>query len=478
MNRRSFLSSSAGVLAAAAAASNTAAEAEPPARQVRAEPGGNVLLVIADDQGLDAGCYGSAVRTPNLDRLAAQGTLFTQGYATVSSCSPSRAVLYTGLYSHSNGMYGLAHDVHNQSLLEWVVTLPRLMSAAGYATALIGKKHVKPDSALKYDAELAPEMPGRRDVALIAAEAGKFMRAQKGRPFFITVGYSDPHRAAVNFGNTRAWPGVPRVTYEPNSVPIPAHLPDLPAVREDLAQYYESVSRLDSGVGLLLQELSAAGHDHDTLIIYLSDNGRAFPGAKTTLYDEGIHLPLIIRAPRAKAGVRSDAMVSWIDITPTILDFAHAAGPAAYELPGRSVLPVLGAPRPPGWNKIFASHCFHEINQYYPMRALRTPRYAYIVNLANELSYPIAGDVASSPSWKAIEASRSKIGKRTVDAYLHRPAEELYDIAADPDQVVNLAGEPHHRQTRQEMREELSAWRVATKDPWLEGQTSPFGHKE
>jgi len=99
--------------------------------------GPNILLVIADDQGLDAGCYGGVVKTPNLDRLAAEGTLFTQGYASVSSCSPSRSVLYTGLFSHSNGMYGLAHDVHNQSLLDWVVTVPKLMSAAGYATALV-----------------------------------------------------------------------------------------------------------------------------------------------------------------------------------------------------------------------------------------------------------------------------------------------------------------------------------------------------
>jgi N-sulfoglucosamine sulfohydrolase len=161
MDRRDFLIKTTSLTAAASAAKS--AEAAEPAASAARTTRPNVLLLIADDQGLDAGCYGSPVKTPNLDRLAAEGTLFTQGYATVSSCSSSRSVLYTGLFSHSNGMYGLAHDVHNQSLLEWVVTLPKLMSAAGYATALVGKKHIRPETALPYDAELVPERPGVRD---------------------------------------------------------------------------------------------------------------------------------------------------------------------------------------------------------------------------------------------------------------------------------------------------------------------------
>ena len=475
MDRRNFLLGSTVGLAHAASHAKAAAAVQSPSTRVLGHHR-NILLIIADDQGLDAGCYGGAVKTPNLDRLAAQGTLFNQGYATVSSCSSSRSVLYTGLFSHSNGMYGLAHDVHNQSLLDWVVTVPKLMSAAGYATALVGKKHVRPDSALPYDAELVPERPGVRDVAAMATAAGEFMRAQSAKPFFITVGFSDPHRAEENFGNTRAWPDVPRLTYSPADVRIPSHLPDLPAVRADLAQYYESVSRLDRGVGLLLAQLQAAGREGDTLVIYLSDNGRPFPGAKTTLYDEGIHLPLIIRAPQGIPGVRSDAMASWVDITPTILDFAQVAGPASYKLHGRSLLPVLGQAHLPGWDRVFASHCFHEINQYYPMRAIRTPRHAYIMNLAHELDYPIAGDVASSPSWKAIEASGANLGKRPLSAYLRRPAEELYDVVADPDQITNLAGNAAHRDTLSQLRAALTQWRAATKDPWLQGQTSPFEH--
>jgi N-sulfoglucosamine sulfohydrolase len=439
----------------------------------------NVLLIIADDQGLDLGAYSNRVlRTPNLDQLAARGTLFTSAFATVSSCSPSRSVIYTGLYSHSNGMYGLAHDVHNQHLLPTVRTLPQLLKAAGYRTALVGKKHILPEDALPFDEELAPERPGIRDVAFMAGEARRFMAASADRPFLVIVGYSDPHRAEQNFGNTRAWPGIKRETYDPAKVVVPAHLPDLPEVRRDLADYYESISRLDSGVGLLLDALREAGHSSDTLVIYLSDNGRAFPGAKTTLYDEGIHLPLIVASPaQAKHGVRNDAMVSWIDVAPTILDWARVSN--TQPLPGRSILPILEQTNPPGWDRVFASHNFHEIQQYYPMRALRTREYKYIVNLAAPLEFPIAGDVASSPSWRAIEARPAVgLGTRTTQAFLHRPPEELYEVRKDPAEVRNLANDPAHRAVLERMRAEMKTFRQDTKDPWLPGQAAVFGHGE
>jgi N-sulfoglucosamine sulfohydrolase len=438
----------------------------------------NVLLIISDDQGRDLGVYGnSTLRTPHIDGLAARGTLFSNAFATVSSCSPSRSVLYTGLFSHSNGMYGLAHDIHNQHLLPQVRTLPQMLKEAGYVTALVGKKHILPESALPFDKELVPERSGVRDVALMASEMERFIRAQTKSPFFIIVGFSDPHRAPENFGNTREWPRVPRAVYDPASVTVPASLPDTPEVRQDLAQYYESISRLDSGIGLMLDALRNARHDSDTLVIYLSDNGRPFPGAKTTLYDEGILLPLIIRRPGGSAGVRNAAMVSWIDIAPTILDWTRAPSGVRYKLPGRSLLPILGETNPAGWDIVFASHNFHEIQQYYPMRALRTRKYKYILNLAAELPFPIAGDIATSPAWKAIEATPSLgLGQRTVSAFLHRPHEELYDIAQDPNEVRNLASDPAHQAALQVFRAQLAQFRLATHDPWLPGESTAYGH--
>jgi len=441
----------------------------------------NVLLIVADDQGRDLGVYGNPVlRTPNLDALAARGTLFTNAFATVSSCSPSRSVIYTGLYSHSNGMYGLAHDVHNQHLLPTVRTLPQYLKAAGYRTGLVGKKHILPESALPFDEELAPERPGNRDVAFMAGEARKFISRSGGKPFLLIVGYSDPHRAPENFGNTQTWPQVARATYDPAKIGVPAHLPDLPEVRRDLAQYYESVSRLDSGVGLLLNVLRDTKHEGDTLVVYLSDNGRAFPGAKTTLYDEGIHLPLIVASPaQSRRGVRNNAMVSWVDITPTILDWAHAAAPRDQQLAGRTLLPILEQADPPGWDRVFASHSFHEIQQYYPMRALRTREYKYILNIAAPLEFPIAGDIVSSPTWQVVAARPSVgLGARTLQAFLHRPAEELYDLRQDPSEVRNLAADPAHREVLERMRAEMTKFRAETHDPWLPGQATVFGHEE
>ena len=476
LTRRQFLLT--GMAATGAALAGDAFSAAPRA------PGNarNVLLIVADDHGYDLSCVGSRVRTPALDRLAGEGTLFTEGHASVSSCSSSRATLYTGLYSHTNGMYGLAHDVHNFSLLEDVRTLPWMLKQHGYATALVGKLHVKPEAQLDYDAWLLPEQAGNRDVAAMGHAAGQWMRAQGGKPFFLTMAYSDPHRTGdpSQFGNTRDWPEVARQRYRADEVTVPPHLPDLPGVREDLAQYYEAVSRMDSGVDILLRELAASGHADDTLVIYLSDNGRPFPGAKDNLYREGIHLPLIVRAPGVKRrGLRNRAMVSWIDITPTILDWAGVAPPAGYRylpLPGHSLLPILQQDDPAGWDEVFATHSFHEIDQYYPTRSLRTRRYSYFLNLQPSLRVPIASDVALSPSWKAITGTPgARLGKRTLDAFEHRPAEELYDLDADPDEVVNLAGDAGHARALDALRQQLAHWRTATRDPWMAGVTNPFG---
>jgi len=439
----------------------------------------NVLLIISDDQGRDLGAYGTEVLTPNIDALAARGTLFTEAFATVSSCSPSRSVIYSGLYSHSNGMYGLAHDVHNQHFVPWAKTLPQLLKSAGYATALVGKKHILPDSALPFDAELAPEQAGNRDVAYMANEMKRFLGQTRDKPFFVIVGFSDPHRAPQNFGNTQAWPQVARTRYDASKLKLPGHLPDLPAVRADLAEYYESVSRLDAGIGLLLDAVKAEGRADNTLVIYLSDNGRPFPGAKTTLYDAGIRLPLVISSPAQRhRGVRNDAMVSWIDIAPTILEWTNAKPAGEYTLPGRSLLPILEQSPVQGWDRVFASHGFHEINQYYPMRAVRTRDFKYIINLAHQLPFPIAGDVASSPSWRAInERKGTQLGKVAIATYLQRPQEELYDLKKDPDETRNIANDPAHRSTLESMRKTLTQFRQQTRDPWL-GGASVFEHEQ
>jgi N-sulfoglucosamine sulfohydrolase len=172
-------------------------------------------------------------------------------------------------------------------------------------------------------------------------------------------------------------------------------------------------------------------------------------------------------------------MVNWTDIAPTVLDWTGVAPPAAYQLSGKSLLPIMGKTGDPSRDTVFASHDFHEINQYYPMRAIRTRTHSYVLNLAWQLPYPIAGDVAASPSWRAISADPAiRLGQRTQATYLQRPAEELYDLTRDPDELVNVAANPAYAKIKTELAERLRATRAATKDPWLAGQTDPYSHMD
>jgi N-sulfoglucosamine sulfohydrolase len=323
-------------------------------------PRRNVVLLVADDLGLEVGCYGDrAARTPHLDALARRGVRFSHAFSTVSSCSPSRSVLYTGLYAHTSGQYGLAHGEHNFHTRAGVRVLPSYLRAAGYRTGIIGKVHVVPRGVYDFDKEIRA---GGRDGAEMARQARQFIADCGEKEFCLVLGYTDPHRAGKgkSFANEAKYPGIEAKRFDPKDVRVPPFLADRPDVRADLAEYYQAVNRLDQGVGRLLEVLRATGRDKDTLVLFLSDNGIPFPGAKTTLYDSGLHLPLIVYRPGLKkAGLVNRALVSWVDVLPTILDWAGLKAPA--KLPGRSLLPILEEEDPPGWDEVYASHCFHEV---------------------------------------------------------------------------------------------------------------------
>jgi N-sulfoglucosamine sulfohydrolase len=216
-----------------------------------------------------------------------------------------------------------------------------------------------------------------------------------------------------------------------------------------------------------------------------------------------MRLPLIVRAPGAKAGVTNEAMVSWVDLAPTILDFAgvkqvlaaplrqgeaeergggpggrgkNAAAAAAgklvpYAFHGRSFRATLGTggPAPEAWREVYASHTFHEITMYYPMRVIRTDRYKLIYNVAHQLPFPFATDLQESATWQSAlkGGTGAKYGKRTIDAFVNRPKYELYDLQADPDEAVNLADKPDMRATLAELSAKLKAFQEKTKDPWV-----------
>ncbi len=453
----------------------------------------NVVLIVADDHGCDTGAYGNEdVRTPHLDALAAEGTRFTHAFATTASCSASRSVILTGWHNHRTGQYGHQHAFHHFQSFGHVRSLPALLGAAGYHTVRVGKYHLAPEEV--YPFETVIQAPSRNPVEM-AERCSEVIKAEDGRPFFLYFATSDPHRGGKpggfnlspevpdSFGNRDGfpYPGVEIQKYEPTGLKVPPWLPASDATRAELAQYYQSVSRVDQGVGRLMKLLHEAGRDEDTLLLYLSDHGAAFAGAKTTVYEPGLRSPLIVRKPGAQSGVVQDALVSWVDITPTILDWAGvpeptwkgaerqpAAARGEDSLHGRSFLTIVGHAEAEGWDEVYASHTFHEITMYYPMRVLRERRYKLIWNLAHGLPYPFASDLWISSTWQqSYQAGMdAPYGLRTVQDYIHRPKYELYDLQEDPWEAHNLAEDPAHAQTPERMIEKLHRWQRQSSDPW------------
>jgi N-sulfoglucosamine sulfohydrolase len=426
----------------------------------------NVLVMIADDLGLHTGAYGDQTAAmPNLDRLASEGVRFTNAYCTTASCSASRSVILSGLHNHANGQYGHAHDFHHFAYLPKVKPLPSLLKDAGYQTGVIGKLHVNPVERFQWDLH---SEGAARDVSDMASRARTFIQGSDGKPWYLHVGYADPHRAEKGFAN-RDYKGVTRKRFDPAKMAVPSFLPDNSEVRDELAEYYEAANRMDQGIGKILDVLRETGQMDNTLILFFSDNGMAFPNAKTNLYDAGSRLPLIVRSPsQTKRGLVTNAMVNWADITPTILEWTGAKAPT-YPLHGKSFLPVLEQENPAGWDRVFYSHTFHEITMYYPVRGVRTKTHKYLLNLFPELSFPHASDLFESKTWQSVRAAgeTGMLGQRKASKYLHRDAEELYELSSDPNEVKNLAIEPQHRAQLEALRREVQQFRVETKDPWL-----------
>ena len=461
----------------------------------------NVLLVVADDLSPTAGCYGNQIiETPHLDRLAQEGTRFTHAFCTTASCSASRSVMLTGLHNHATGQYGHAHGFHHFRSYDSVESLPKLLAKIGYHTARIGKYHVAPESSYPFETAL----PGNsRDPVAMARRCGEFFAHLDDRPFFLLFATSDPHRgggkvsdealAADRFGNREEEADSPNQNqYAPSDVEVPGFLPDTEVCRAELAQYYESVSRVDRGLGTLLAELERTGHRDDTLVLVTSDHGMAFPGAKTNLYEPGMIIPLIARLPGTVASARvSTAMVSLVDLAPTILDYAGALDPDRPEavspsltdslvregirvvhrrdFHGVSFWPVLATGDDSGHDEVYGSHTFHEIQMYYPMRVIRGRRFKLIWNIAHQLPFPFASDLWAASTWQAQYrlGPSAPYGRRTVGAYIDRAEFELYDLERDPHETTNLADDPAHADRLARLQTRLREFQKRTGDGWI-----------
>lgn len=451
----------------------------------------NILLIIADDLGRDLSIYGykKTPNTPNLRRLASEGTVFENAFASTASCSGSRSTIYTGLHTHQNGQYGLHSREPYFTTFDSIETHPKIFNRLGYLTQIIGKVHVGP--AKTYPFSVRDDKHGRDGKWISERLEDHIKRCQsEDVPFFSTIGFLDPHRDGTRGGwaNNIDFAGTEKHVYDPKDVGIPEFLNDLPAVRHELAEYYQAIDRMDQSLGLAMDVLERKGVVDSTLVVFLSDNGPPFVSSKATLYDAGIRLPFVARCPGKKSGGRNPNLVSYVDLLPTFLDWTgnsdvHSSNPKGAKRIERSFLPILDFEQEhPDFGQVFCSHTFHELTAYYPTRVLRTRPYKYHRNIAWQLPFPIEGGLYASLSFEDMRNHQPegpgnvKLGKRPLKDYVHRPAELLFDIDRDPNELNNLADNADYQHILLDMRRTLEQWQRETGDPWFQRDGVSIAH--
>jgi N-sulfoglucosamine sulfohydrolase len=435
-------------------------------------------------------------QTPNLDALAKKSLIFNNAYTSVSSCSPSRAALLTGMPAHQNGMYGLHQAENHFDSFTNVRSLPNILRDRGIRTGIIGKKHVGPPNTYSFDYEQTEEnnsiLQVGRNITHIKLLTRKFLN-NSTEPFFLYVAFHDPHRCGhtnpeygefcQHFGNGDEGMGlIPDwhpIYYQFDELELPYYIPNTIEARKDVAAQYTTISRLDQGVGLVLQELKDSGHEDDTLVIYSSDNGIPFPNGRTNFYDSGIAEPMLISSPlhTERRYQVTYSLTSLLDVVPTVLDWYNITQEtneieANPVLTGRSLLPLLDKePENTTGEAVFASHVLHEVTMYYPMRMIRTHRYKLIHNLNYQSAFPIDQDFYLSPTFQGIlNRTRNKENLywfKTLKEYYNRPEWELYDLKHDPEELNNLAGKNDYKVIMKELELRLFEWQNVTSDPWI-----------
>jgi len=411
----------------------------------------NIILVTLHDLGSQLAVYDRDLpATPNISRIADEGVVFESHFSTCPLCSPARASIQTGRYPHSNGMNGLTH--RGFSLAPDEKCLPQYFNELGYHTALYGFQHeVEGDPArLGYrEVRSRPDFP--TGAVEIMPRVVRFLE-RPPEPFFLTIGFTQVHRP---FQHKYARP------VEPSTVKVPPYLPDWPEVRQDWADFYGSLLSADGAIQPLLESLDRAGLREKTLLLFTTDHGAAFPRAKSTLYDPGIGVALLMRWPSViPPGGRARGLTSHVDLLPTLLEVA--GGKVPENVQGRSLVPFLSDPGARGRDRVFAEKSWHG-NEYDPMRCVRTERFKYIRNFTEGFLYQSPLDIKASLSGRAMEPLRRK----------PRAMTELYDLRADPLERRNLSGDPAAAQIEAKCRRELEAWMRSTGDP-LPGAPIPW----
>ncbi len=426
----------------------------------------SILFCLADDWSWPhAGVYGDCVvRTPTFDRVAREGMRFNFCLSAAPSCTPSRAAMLTGQYPHrleqGSCLWGF--------LPKKFPVYPDLLERSGYAVGCT-RKGWGPGN---YEAGGFTRNPAGPQFESFAA----FLKTvPAGKPFCFWFGSHDPHRPYERGSGAR-------LGLKPDSVHIPHFWPDNEVSRNDVLDYYSRVERFDREVGELLELLSQAGRLDNTLIVMTGDNGWPFPRCKANLYDGGTRQPLAVRWPaQVKAGQVCDDFINLMDLAPT---FIEAAGlKPSRDVTGRSFLGLLTGKEKPGSRRsVFLERERHANvragDAGYPIRAVRTRDFLYIRNLrpdrwpagdpqAPKDPHRTFGDCDDGPTKEFILQHRGdpEFEKFFQLCFALRPAEELYDLKSDPDQLNNVAQLPSYARTRQQLRKQLTYWMKATADP-------------
>jgi N-sulfoglucosamine sulfohydrolase len=404
----------------------------------------NIIVLLADDLGWrDVGVYGNRfIRTPNIDSLARAGLRVEQAFGTSPQCSPSRISMLTGKYPHTTR----TEDLHTP-LPGGERILPSLLQARGYFTGHMAKTHYGEEAERQfqwYSRVVADSFPA-------------FLKAAGDRPFFLWVGFREPHRPYRD--------SVPRV-HQPARVVVPPYLADTPETRRDLVRYYDAVAKMDAEIGRILTELERRQLSQNTLVVFLSDNGAPFPREKGTLYDAGTRTPLILTWPRVISPGQSYArgIVSTIDLPGTLLELAGSRG---VETKRRSFAALLTNPGGFGGSEyVFSERNWHDCDEH--QRAVRTSRFKLIrTDAYTELPLCTAADIGGSPSFQALRV-RAKSGRLTAAQQRlfesPRARLELYDVAADPWELRNVAEDPRYTRELRELTSVLQKWMEQSDD--------------
>jgi arylsulfatase A-like enzyme len=402
----------------------------------------NIVFLISDDHSYpDLGCYGNAsIRTPNLDRMAREGIRFNNAFVSSPQCSPNRSSIFTGCAPHTTSTSRLHTPVP-----PWEPTFLEPLRERGYFLAAFRKVHQGPAFDKRWNFYGAANVPFR-----------KFFDALPGgHPFFLHVGFTDPHRPYQK--------GAYSPPHDPGKVRLPDFLPDTPEIRGDLADYADEIARMDSECGEIFDLLRQRGLAGNTLIVFTGDNGMPFPRAKGSCYDPGIHVPLLASWPgRIRPGVREE-LIAHVDLPVTWLDAAGIAKPR--KMQGRSFLPLMSGGSYQARDEVFSERNWHD--NFDPIRAVRTTRHKLVFNAAPHFPYRPAWDLENSPSWKSYLA-QGRAGRLSARHQRllenSRPMLELYDLLNDPGEFHNLADSQQHRDVLQDMQRRLSRWMHETYD--------------